>query len=452
MSTLDVRPTWQLPVQWPVAKPDDIRGPVAAERLVKAAIVFAMLALTVLDRFGLRVSAEGSLPVGMMAMYALAAAMLLGGVAQLNPRAALAYLAVVTVATVSLLLNAAYAPVPFLSKMSLLFLMVLYAPLCLSLRQGAVPHELWRWTLSLYISFAVLVGVAGITQYFIQFIFRPPWLFDYTPLIPEAIRVTQAYGGWNTDYTVLSTTASAWTKSNGFFMREPSFFSVVMALGLICEMSVGRRKWVMAVLIMGLLLSYSGSGLLCLALALLFPLGRGTVARAVAFMALAAGLFLLFGDALHLSYTLDRRDEFLVKNSSAYCRFIGPTLEVVRHVGTNPWTILLGNGPGSMPRMGTSCAFWSQTTYAKLLFEFGLLGTLAFGVLMLGALNRSSAPVRLRVAAALAWLFLAGNLLDGLYLLFIYVISAMWPEHAARTLPDTARSILPNGRLYGHSR
>jgi hypothetical protein len=439
MSSSDARAAWQLPVQWPAAATArKVRFPAPASQvgagfrdpLLKAAILFAMLALTVLDRFGLRVVGESSVPVGMMAMYGLAGAMLLTGAAEPNFRATLTYLAIASIATLSLLVNAAFTPLSFVSKMSFLLLILLYLPLCVSLRREAISPDLWRWTVGLYVAFAVFVAMAGIAQYFAQFVFRPGWLFDYTPLLPERIRATR---GWNTAYTVGINLPGAWTKSNGFFMREPSIFSIVMAFGLLCELSLARRKWVMAVLGLGLVISYSGSGLLCLAVALLFPLGRTTLMRVLAFAFLAAAVFLLFRDALNLSYTVNRFDEFLVRNSSSYCRFVAPGAEAIRQINSDPWTSLLGHGPGSMVRMGGECANnWTQTTYAKVVIEYGLLGTLAFGFLMLGALNRSAAPIRIRVAAGVAWLLLGGNLLDSLHLLFIYVVSAMWPEHAAR--------------------
>jgi hypothetical protein len=161
---------------------------------------------------------------------------------------------------------------------------------------------LWRWTVNLYIAFAVFVGVAGIVQFFVQFVFRPEWLFDYTPLIPERL---QTPGSWNTDYTVGASGVPS-EKTFGtarrdqverIFMREPSFFSVVMAFGLVCELCMARRKWVMSVLVMGLVLSYSGSGLLCLAVALLFlTLGREMIVRVLAFAVLVAGLFVLLSE------------------------------------------------------------------------------------------------------------------------------------------------------------
>jgi hypothetical protein len=461
MNSWQARPAWQLPVQWPVGATASDRGRVVRERLLKAAILFAMLALSVLDRFGLGLTERAAIPVGMMAMYALVAVMLLGGVAQLNFRATVAYLAIVSVATISFLLSAQYTPLPFISKGSFLFLIVLYAPFCFSLRQGAVAPELWRWTLSLFIAFAVFLGVAGIVQYLAQFVFKAEWLFDFTPLIPKRLRVG---GGWNVAYEIQSSAGNlAWIKSNGFFMREPSIFSVVMAFGLLCELSLDKRKWVMTILAAALLVSHAASGLVCLAAGLVFTLERSKLARAVAFALLAASVVFLAKDTQNVRIYLNRADEPFRTNSSAYCRFIAPTIDTARQIASRPWTSLIGNGPGSIVRMAEGCGYTidnapavpNQTTYAKALFEYGLAGTLAFGVLIIGALNRSSAPLRIRVGAGVAWAMLGANLLDGLYLLFIYVVSAMWPQDTARVLRDTAPSISPSPRsrhaYAGHS-
>jgi hypothetical protein len=271
-------------------------------------------------------------------------------------------------------------------------------------------------------------------------VFKAEWLFDFTPLIPKRL---QAGGGWATEYRILSSPNEvAFTKSNGFFMREPSIFSVIIALGLLCELSLDRRRWVMGILAAGLMVSHAASGLVCLAAGLVFPLGRAKLARAVAFALLAAGVVFLFKDTQNVRVYLNRADELARTNTSAYCRFVAPAVDVVRHIDRTPWTSLVGNGPGSMARMAEGCA-QQPVTYAKALFEYGLAGTLAFGVLIIGALNRSSAPLRIRVGAGVAWVLLGGNLLDGLYLLFIYVVSAMWPEGTVRALREPAPSVPP---------
>jgi hypothetical protein len=434
MSSLDIRPAWQLPLQWPqvaASLPSGDRHVRQTGRLLKAAIVFAMLALTVLDRFGLRLNADFSIPPGMMAMYGLLAVMFLAGAAQLNPRGALAYLAVASVAALSFVVNASFEPRAYVSIASFLLLTVLYAPFAVSLRPGAVAPELWRWTVGLYIAFSVFLALAGIVQFFVQFVFRPEWLFDYTSLIPLPVR---ASGGWNTAYST-----GEWIKSNGFFLREPSIFSVAMAFALLCELSLARRKWVLATLATGLVLTYSGSGLLCLSAALLFPFPRRSMLQLLAVAALAAALFFVLGDALNLSYTLDRVGEINHERSSAYCRFIYPGAIALQQLDSNVWAGVLGNGPGTMLRMGATCDGGHQTTYAKVLFEYGIAGTLAFGVLVLGALNRSAAPVRIRVGVGVTWPLLGGNLLASEVLLFIYILSAMWPEGTA------PRAVKPEG-------
>lgn len=424
MSASDLRPAWQLPLQWPQAADQRSadRHAVSAERLLKAAIVLALVALTVLDRFGLRLTAEYSIPPALLAMYGLVAAMVVAGVAELNPRGAMAYLAVGSVGALSFLVNASFAQGARVSITSFLLLMVLYAPFAVSLGRSAAAPELWRWIARMYVAFALFVAAAGIAQFFAQFAFRPGWLFDYSPLIPSAIGRS---GNWNT-----VNPAGEWIKSNGFFLREASIFSIAMAFALLCELSMARRKWVMAVLATGLVLTYSGSGLLCLAVALLFPLEWRSLWRLLACAVVAAAVYAVAGDILNLSYTVNRVREFDSEKSSAYCRFMYPAVVALQQMDSSAWTTVLGHGPGTMPNVDSMCAE-SETTYGKALFEYGLAGMLAFGALILGALNRSRAPIRIRVALGLTWLLLGGNLLTAEFLLLIYMFCAMWPEGAA---------------------
>ena len=423
MSTANLRP-WQLPIHWPAEQPDRAAEASArARRLLQAAIVFALVALTLLDRFGLRLNAEFSIPPGMVALYVLCAVLLLGGTAALNVQGAVAYAGVVAVAGLSLAVNATFDPRSAFSVTSFLLVLVLYAPFALGIAQAAASPALWRWTVRAFVASSVLLAIAGTLQFFVQFVLRDPWLFNYAPLIPESFR---ASGGWNTAYAM-----TGWIKSNGFFLREPSIFSIAMAFGLLCELSLDRRRWVIAVLAIGLLLSYSGSGLMCLAFALLFPLGWRSLRQVLACAALGAALFFVLGDVLNLNYTVSRVDEFASDRSSAYCRFIYPGQATLQQAGSNPWAALLGHGPGTMVRMGATCADGTQTTYAKLLFEYGLAGAAAFGVLIVGALRRSGAPARIQAGLGLAWVLLGGNLVASEFLLLIFLLSAMWPAGIA---------------------
>ena len=412
--------SWQLPLQWPRAEARIDQAVAWNEALLKAALVLAMLALTVLDRFGLRISGNFAIPPALVATYVLLAALVVAGAARLNRGGVLAYASLAGVAGLSYLINSTFEPPAHSSFASLLMLLVLYAPFTVSFASRTALPEMWHWTMRLYLGFALLVAVAGIAQYMLQFVFHAKWLFDYTDLIPPSLR---ASGGWNTAYAV-----AYWTKSNGFFLREPSIFSVAMAIALVCELSLRRRKWVMAIFGLALLLSYSGSGIVCLGLALLFPLGRGTIARVLGVFAAAALTLLILGDALNLYYTLERADEFASGGTSAYCRFVYPGVAAWQQLDSTAWSMVLGHGPGSMERMGATCADGAQTTFAKALFEYGLLGTLLIGAVLAVALNRAGTPIRIRVALGVTWLFLGGNLLAADVLLLIYVLSAMWPD------------------------
>lgn len=398
--------------------------PIAAapsdERLVKSAIVLAMIAFTVLDRFGLRISADYAIPPALVALYAVAAALILAGAAAVDLRGAAVFAALAGIGAASYLVNAASDPAPFVTLSSLLLLFAVYAPFVVRIRPGALSSDLWAWSARTYVTFALLVAVAGIAQFLAQFAFQAQWLFDYTPLLPEALR---ASGGWNTAYST-----GDWTKSNGFFLREPSIFSVAMALGIICELAGARRKWALAIMALGLVLSYSGSGLLCLGLALLFPLRRGLALRLAAVAVLIGAAYLAVGEALNLSYTLGRAGEIVHEGTSAHCRFVYPGAVALRELDSSPWASLLGHGPGTMVRMGATCADGHQTTYAKVLFEYGLAGALALAAFLLFALGRGPAPLQLRIALGVTWLLLGGNLLDPAVVLLIYVLSAMWPD------------------------
>jgi hypothetical protein len=415
MSVALLRPGWE------------VSRPATSAAFLKAGLVFAVLALTVLDRFGLHLTASWSMPAALAAMYALAAIMLLTDTAQIDPRAAALFAALVTIAGASYLVNAWFEPRALRTVTALLLVALSYAPFMLRLAPAAADMQLWRWTLRLFATAAALVALAGIVQFVAQFFTSAEWLFNYTPLIPEAVRTS---GSWNTVHPVASWVQADgyWIKSNGFFMREASMFSVVLAYGIICELIVGVRRWAVVLMAAGLVLSYSGSGLVALAVALIFPLERRTLLRLLAAGACVAAILFFFGDVLNLSYTVDRIAEFGDETSSAYCRFLQPAVAVAQGLQIDAWSALLGHGPGSLTRWGMTCADLHEPTYGKLLFEYGLAGAFAFGGLVLLALNRSQAPLRLRIALAVSWLFVGGNLVSSEVLTMIFLFCAVWPK------------------------
>lgn len=422
-------PGWRLPRATPLVPLERPGGravrevPAGVPPLLKAALIFALVSLTLLDRFGVRVSDSYSVNPALIALYGLVAVMVLTRSAQVHAVGALIYVGVVTVAGLSFVLNLSLDSRQYASLGSLGLLLVLYAPFALCLRPSVGTTALWQWLMNWYIVFAMVLAVAGIVQFYAQFVFHAPWLFDYTSLIPPAIRGSGLYN--TTNHAV-----GSMIKANGFFLREASGFSWTMAFALICEWSLKRRKLLMATMALALVVSYSGSGLLALGVAMLFPLGQRTLLRVFGALTIGAIVFVLLGDALNLSYTLGRVGEFEAgaTQSSAYCRFIAPGKIVAEQIDSDVWTTVVGHGPGTMQKLFDTC----ETTYGKLLFEYGLVGTIALVALILAAVNRSSAPIRIRVVLVVQWLLLGGSLLAPESMLLIVLISALWPERAAQ--------------------
>lgn len=394
--------------------------------VLRAGFVFALLATTVFARFGIGLTDDFSISMGMVGLYVVAAALIWSGRARLNPMGALLVAAVLFISALSLFVNQNYAPWRRqVSLNSWALLVMLYLPFALGLRPGGDSRAMWLWLVRMHLAIMIAVTLCGIAQYAVQFVYRPVWLIDYTPLIPAPIRGSGLYNTSNAMSTGL--------KSNGFFLREPSTFSAYTAFALLLEWSLFRRKWVLALFGMGLMLSYSGSGLLVLAIAMMFPLGFTTLLRAAAAAAVLLVLYLLLGGVLNLDYTLGRVHEFGSDRSSAYCRFILPGKTAVEAIDAQSWVSLLGHGPGTMQKLTASC----ETTFGKVLFEYGLLGSLALIALIVYSVRQPWVPLRSQAGFFVFWLVLGGHLLGPDALLIIFLLCAMWPRRPAESSGET---------------
>lgn len=425
MASAQTRTAWPealTAVDGPAARDAAAAVPPAALRV---GFLFALLATTAFARFGIGLTSDFSISMGMVGLYVVAAAMVWSGQARVSPAGALLVAAVLLVATLSLLVNQNFAPWRRqVSFNSWALLVVLYLPFALMVRPGADNRAMWLWLARAHLGVMVFVTVCGIAQYALQFVYRPAWLIDFTPLIPAPIRGSGLYNTANA--------MSTGFKSNGFFLREPSTFSAYTAFALLLEWSLFRRKWVLAVFGMGLMLSYSGSGIMVLLVAMMFPLGFNTVLRAAAAALVAVAVYLLLGGVLNLDYTLGRVHEFGSDRSSAYCRFILPGATALQSIDDQPWVSLLGHGPGTMQKLTASC----ETTFGKILFEYGLLGSLALLALLVHAVRRPWIPLRLRAGLLLFWLVLGGHLLGPDALLIIFLLCAIWPRDPAESADE----------------
>jgi len=399
-------------------------------RSARWALIFVMLSVTVFSRLGVRV---GEYPVDMsfIALYVLLGTMLWQGWARFDTLAFVLYGLGVSAATVSLLVSDNFDVVET-STGSLALLVAIYLPFAFALRPPGDTQAAWQWTVRMFGNVALLCALAGIVQFFAQFVIEDPWLFKYNQLLPWRL---QGAPGYNTVIPV-----GELYKSNGFFLREPSHFSFLMALALVMELQSGRRVLRLAAFGLALLLTYSGTGLLALALGLMFPLGRRTLVTMTVAAVCGAFVVLVLGEVLNLQFTLNRLAEFGSERSSAYARYVKPVLRLADEIDVPSWAVFIGHGPGTIQRSVRGENSFDPT-WAKLLYEYGMLGFIAIVGLVGYCLTRMSAPSPMRVVLFMGWLVMGGYLLAPENCAMLYLLLCGWPavkagEGTGRIVPD----------------
>lgn len=383
-------------------------------RGVKWALVLLILSFTVFSRFGLTLgtaSVNGSLIV----MYGLLAVAWASGRLGMATDRLLLYLALFAVAGTTTAVNMSLGVSSDTSLTSVLLLILVHLPLIAMLRPGPGPLVDSAWLQKVFADVALACAVAGIVQFMAQFVIKAPWLFNPDLLIPEVLRST---GGYNVVIAVESK-----LKSNGFFFKEPSLFSLTIAFGMLLEIAVFRRWWRLGVLAVAMFISYSGSGLLVLAVGLLFPLRLQTFVRLGAIALVGALAAFALWDVLNLGFTLRRLEEFTIPTASAYHRYVAPVRLIGDFIAGEPWSFWIGYGPGSITRIGTNPFYdFHHPTWAKALFEYGVLGLAALVGLAWACLRQAPVPMQVRAAVLFCWIGAGGFLLtpEFSYLLLVF--------------------------------
>ena len=176
-------------------------------------------------------------------------------------------------------------------------------------------------------------------------------------------------------------------------------------------------------------LSYSGTGILIAAAGLLIPTSGRALRRTLVLLAAGMVFLLVFRGLLNLDVFLDRATEFDKPNTSGYARFVAP-MDVVQYgFGSSWWAPYIGNGPGTIQpaivRYTTTYAI-HDPTWAKLLFEYGVLGFLTMVAFAISMVRRSAAPVELKISLFYTWFAAGGLLLNPDVLGLLFGLSALW--------------------------
>jgi hypothetical protein len=402
-------------------------------RALRGGMLLLLLSATVLERFGIS-SGAASVSVALLAGYLFLALAGAAGVLSLSLTRCWLYGVCMCVGLVSLLFNESQSSVP-----SLWLLAAMYLPFVFVLEPGSLADTDVEgdadWVMRKFLDLTLVCALIGVAQFAAQTVIHAPWLFDFTPYIPEKLR---AAGTFNTVIPV-----GSFNKSNGFFFREPSGFSYLMALGLIGECFGLRRKPRLVCLSLALLLTYSGTGIAALLLGSLHPFGVKTLLRLALLACLGALVFWLLGDALNLSFTLDRVAEFHSQHSSAYMRYIAPGRLVSESLDSAWWAPWFGHGPGTIFRTLRDYEF-HDPTWAKLLFEYGVLGFVGVVALCLVTLRGQASSLQVRATLFWGWLILGGHLLSPEQNFLALALIGLAPSSSSRVRRSRSPSYAPN--------
>jgi hypothetical protein len=346
--------------------------------LVDAAVLACVLFL---QRFSLPFAGR-TLGLGIVPMVLILYHQFLSGKLVIQYDRLLWFLAFTLASTCSLLLN-------FESTMLTAYSQFMVGFSLFTLSRPSTPDQ-YKRALQAFQYFVMLLSCLGVAQFVAQFVVDGKELIRFYGLVPDFLldpardQATSAIGPRNFGGII---------KSNGIFLEEPSIFSQITAIGILVEVLEFRRLRYLVAMVVGFLVAYSGTGLALLLLFLpLAGLRYGRAGLAALFVVIfMLGLFAT--GIIHLSEFTSRVDEFQNTGSSAFVRFVAPFWQTGKLFHTASLeALLVGSGPGTV---GTAGDLWYSTAvvnWFKLLYEYGIIGSLIFYCFLASCFRRSRCP------------------------------------------------------------
>jgi hypothetical protein len=302
---------------------------------------------------------------------------------------------------------------------SFLLLCVLYAPFSFRLVKRAEIEAILEYIIKVYVLAAAVIAAVALIQLVLVNFLKLSALTNIYFVLPQAIR-----GAGH--YTFLRE-GGGLIKPNGFFLRESADLSLVTGLAFLIEYHSKRRLIYLGLLAAAVLVSLSGSGIIAIIAGFLLP---RTWSRAPLFVAYFAAFVLI----IYVLYSLDdpflnlwfgRFSEFSNPNTSGYARFVAPWEMVQNSFDRDLLATWLGNGAGSFFRDLALQRFTYEVadpTWAKITYEYGLLGFVLFFALVMIRLYSSSLRVEACHFLMLSWIGFSFLLKPG-YVLLIWLLT-----------------------------
>ena len=265
----------------------------------------------------------------------------------------------------------------------------------------------YRRTLQTFQFLVMLLSCLAIVQFTAQFVVDGKKLINFFGIFPDFLL--------NPDSTAareLNEGSSTLLKSNGIFLPEPSDLSQITAFGILIEVLEFRRPKYLLIMSTGFLLAYSGTGLMVLLLFLPLASFRHDKAGFSVLLIVVFALGLFATGIIYPSAFLNRTGEFQTQGSSGFDRFTAPVLLAAKlaHTGSlQGW--LIGNGPGSIKTyIGDVWYGGAMTTWFKIFYEGGIIGSFVFACFLASCFRRSRCPGLVIMAIVFNFLFMQGTM------------------------------------------
>jgi len=290
----------------------------------------------------------------------------------------------------------------------------------------------FQYALNIFLKLMLFCALLGIAQFLLQFVVGWETVFPLDTYLPSNFLLV------NYNTIIPLEYESEVMKANGVFFLEPSFFSQFLGLAVLIETFGKRRPIRLAIYGVAIMMSYSGTGLMLVALFLPWIiLKRGNAGVLIAGAAIAL-VVALAGGALDLSALTNRVGEFGSTESSGFARFISPYLLMRDFVIQSPSALLFGLGSGAIDKVMAD-AFLPylahDPTWIKVALEYGVPALALFMSFVAMAIFHGTRNKVLSWAVFCFYLFLGGYLLNGaLHCLFVALTA--WhnrPVYARRT-------------------
>ncbi|MFK5598190.1 hypothetical protein ACFZ8E_14420 [Methylobacterium sp. HMF5984] len=237
----------------------------------------------------------------------------------------------------------------------------------------------------LYQDAMVFLSVLGIAQFASQKFIGPELAFFLDYKLPPSL-VLSTYHNLNPLYY-----GSDLFKSNGVFFAEPAFFSQFIGLAAIIELATQQRITRLLIYACAILCSYSGTGIIILAVfGSYLAIRNGKIVLIIGIITGTICL-VLFGSILEIHAITNRLEEFSTPNSSGHARFISAFSLIDKITFDNIESAIFGKGPGTYSSYDYQMPFLVfDPTWAKLLFEYGLIGFVTYASYLSTAMKSSN--------------------------------------------------------------